>query len=259
MKNVVGQEVIWWEEFNKLPCWMKHIFDRIVMFSDSWGRTSGNAEHLKSKVFPLYDDLTVEAIETAVARLSLVRYTDNKTILDRYEAGAYYVLQVHTGLWEKWHRSTFRLRKPSDYPDDPKYVTLVQQEFDGDKSLPQIAQQVCDYWNNIIKRTPKAAWTSQRVQETVGLLTTSQKEMFRGKRGLGWTVASIHRTFYNLDELSRNPMMKAYYLSITMEEFLEKHAERFLNMTDAREYALRKSTTYHDTRYSIARERLHNA
>lgn len=264
MKHYIHPDIIWWENLNTLPSWMLFIFDRLLLCCDDWGRLTGSAERIKAKIFPLNDEITPEVVEAALKRLETLPAKDLRSTLYRYDVGDQTVLQINTVLWESWNGSALSRRRPTQYPDDPKYSMTVETETEfttakeGSRvsyiaNLHVMAQEVTDYWNVALKRTPKASWTSQRLQEMIATRITPRRAFFRDRAGCGWTQQMILRAAFNLDEVCRDGAVKPHFLNITFEDFLDKHADYFLNPKDAADYALKRKLTVPEERF---RERL---
>jgi len=264
-KRSLNGEMAWWEEFGNLPIFIQLVFDRLMLHADDWGKVDGSPERIKARMFPCAEEMTVEMIETAIMRLSSTPYTDNRALMSSYDAQGIKVCVFNPVLYERWNHVKTRDKSASEYPDDPKYAMRIEVEkptANGYVStvgtianVQRTTADLCDYWNKVLGRSPRASWTSTPLQSIVTLLLTPKNALYNNKRGRGWTPQHIERVMFNLNEISLNELSKTYYRRMPMEEFLEKEAEYFQTMDMAADRAIMRNLTPAEKKYrSLVKE-----
>lgn len=114
------------DQINQLSWFEEVLFYRLIVSADDYGCMDGRPEYLKSILFPLKGNVTVKAVNDAIAKLAsvglIVPYADASN-------GKPYLFFP---TWEKHQRLRNKHRK---YPEPPNGLTDICQSNDGQMTV----------------------------------------------------------------------------------------------------------------------------
>ncbi|MDE2019119.1 MAG: hypothetical protein KGJ13_02100 [Patescibacteria group bacterium] len=235
MRRTLHVEVTLWADLARQHYRVQLLLDRLVLGADDEGRLSGDPLRLKKDLFPCDPLFHPRRIEESLVILENLPYRAGQPTLRRYTVGNIRVLQLNTLLWNTWNKIIGRDFRGSRYPDDPAVPVPERTPAFAPAHAEENCRLVAKYWNESVCLKPTASWTSPRLNAVIADLCEGNTPGRHKKR---WTRPMLLNAMYNFALITQNPLARLDLIGITIEEFFEDHASRFIKKSTSEIYGL---------------------